>query len=155
MTDSKEKRIGLENQGRLLKRKLEALREGNWGLEPVMSGEGAEHPDYRSLEKQIEAVEAELMAIPCSKASLEHRFDCINSVLERPGEALALREIHLHVDAMSVKVDGPDDAASPPMRLTELFSSGGEKRIVLFGYFPRDELPPEKDFFKEAGRLLG
>jgi hypothetical protein len=150
-----EKRSELEQERRLLQRKLDAMREGNWGLEPMLSHAGDDHLDHRSLGEQITAVENELMALPCSQANLEQRFDCINAVLERPEEGMSMRSIQLHVDDMSVKVKDLADAKSKPLELTEFFSSNGDRRIVLFGYFPRDELPPEKDFFKEAGRYLG
>jgi len=149
-----EKRSELEGQRRLLKRKLDAMQAGNWGLEPMLSGDGEGHSDYRSLEQQVAAVEDELMALPCSQASLDNRFDCINAVLGQPEEWLSLRHVDLHVDAMSLKVKDPADVASKPLELTEFFSASGDRRVALFGYFPRDELPPEKDFFKEAGRYL-
>ncbi len=155
MANLKEKRSELERQRRLLKRKLDAMQAGNWGLEPVLASQELDHPDYPGLGRQIEDIEAELMAMPCSHASLEQRFDCINGVLERPEEGITLHEIELHLDAMSVRVKDPDVASSEPLRLKELVSSTGRKRIVLFGYFPRAELPPEKDFFQEAGRYLG
>jgi hypothetical protein len=61
----------------------------------------------------------------------------------------------LQVDAMSVKVDAAADESTEPLQLTEVFSTSGDRRIVLFGYYPRNELPPETDFFKEAQRFLG
>ena len=155
MMSLKEKRTELEQQKRLLQRKLDAMQAGNWGLKPMLSKTEVNHPDYQTLGEQIEAVEAELMKMPCSKAGLEQRFGCINAVLENPEDGINVREIELHLDAMSVKVKNPDSADEPPIRLSEFFSSGGQKRVALFGYFPRNELPPEKDFFKEAGRYLG
>ncbi len=151
----REKRSELERQKRLLQSKLDTMQAGNWGLEPMLAGEEAEHPDYRTLEQRIGTVEADLMKLPCSKNGLEQRIECINAVLERPEDGINLRQIELHLDAMSVKVEDPATADDPPVRLTEFYSSSGEKRVALFGYFPRDELPPEKDFFKEAGRYLG
>ncbi|MBT8429791.1 MAG: hypothetical protein KJN79_07745 [Gammaproteobacteria bacterium] len=150
-----EKRSELEQQRRLLQRKLDAMRKGNWGMEPVLSNAGDEHPDHRSLGERIEAVEDELMALPCSQASLEQRFECINAILEQPEDGVSLRPIQLRIDAMSVKVQDSADESYEPLQLIEMLSSSGERRIMLFGYFPRDELPPERDFFKEAGRYLG
>ncbi len=139
-----------------MQRKLDAMQAGNWGLEGMLARQEIGHPDYHSLGEQIEKVEAELMNLPCSQAGLEQRFDCINATLKCPEDGLAMRQLKLHVDAMLVKVKDPDSASSEPMELTELYSSSGERRrIVLFGYFPRAELPPEKDFFQEAGRYLG
>ena len=151
----KEKRSELERQKRLLQRKLDAMKAGGFGLDAVLSGDGVQHPDFLSLEQQIESVETELMGMPCSKANLEARFDCINGVMENPERGLSQRTVTLHVDDMSVKVEDPQDTEIPPMQFTEFFSDSGDRRVVLFGYFPRSELPPKKDFFAEAGRYLG
>jgi len=151
----KEKKSELERQKRLLQRKLDAMRAGSFGLDAVMSGDGAQYPDYVSLEQQIQSVEAELMEMPCSQANLELRFDCINGVLEKPEHGLSMRDVTVHVDGMSVKVEDPQNDEEPPLALREFFSDGGNRRVVLFGYFPRAELPPKRDFFEEAGRYLG
>ena len=155
IVDVEEKRSELERQKGLLQRKLDAMRGGNWGLETEPSKEGGGHPDYRSLGEQISAVEDELMKLPCNKASLEHRFDCINAILEKPEEWLSLAPLDLHVDVMSLKVKDAADTASKPLELTKFRALNGGTRVALFGYFPRAELPPEKDFFKEAARILG
>lgn len=155
MLSVKEKRTELESQKRLLQRKLDAMQKGNWGLEPMLSNDGDEHPDYRSLGQQVEAVEAELMTLPCSQASLDNRFDCINAILGEPAKWLSIRRVDLHLDAMSVKLKDTDGATSKPLELNEFYSSSGDSRVALFGYFPRTELPPKKDFFKEASRYLG
>lgn len=150
-----EKRSELELQRRLLQRKLDAMREGDWGLESMFSNVGDDPPDHRSLGDQIAAVEDELMTLPCSTAILEHRIDCINAIFEQPEQGVSLRPIQLHVDAMSVKVDDSAKASNKPLELIEMFSSSGDRRVVLFGYVSRDELPAKLDFFKEAGRYLG
>ena len=95
------------------------------------------------------------MTQPCSAENYEQRFDCINAIFEKPEDWISLRPIQLSVDAMSVKVEDSAADSDPPLELTEMSSTNGVKRVVLFGYFPRDELPPEPDFFKEAGRYLG
>ena len=155
MANLKEKKSELERQRRLLRRKLDAMQAGNWGLEGMLAEQEVDRPDYQSLGQKIEAVETELLGLPCSEAGLEQRFECINATLKRPEDGLAMRQLKLHVDAMLVKVKDPELASSEPLELTELYSSNGRQRIVLFGYFPRAELPPEKDFFAEAGRILG
>jgi hypothetical protein len=155
MANMKEKKSELERQRRLLQRKLDAMQAGNWGLEGMLAEQEVDRPDYQSLGQKIAAVETELLGLPCSQAGLEQRFDCINATLKRPEDGLAMRQLKLHVDAMLVKVKDPELASSEPLELTELYSSNGRQRIVLFGYFPRAELPPEKDFFEEAGRILG
>ncbi len=155
IVDVEEKRSELERQKGLLQRKLDAMRGGNWGLETMTPQEGADHPDYRSLGEQISAVEGELMTLPCNEASLENRFDCINAILEKPEEWLSLSPLDLHIDVMSLKVNDPADGTSQPLELTKFRALNGGTRVALFGYFPRAELPPEKDFFKEAERFLG
>lgn len=155
IVDVEEKRSELERQKGLLQRKLDAMRGGNWGLETMPSQEGGDHPDYHSLGERISAVENELMNLPCNEASLENRFACINAILEKPEEWLSLSPLDLHIDVMSLKVNDPADAASKPLELTKFRALNGGTRVALFGYFPRAELPPKKDFFKEAERFLG
>ena len=151
----KEKNAEAGHQRRLLQRKLDAMRAGNWGLESMLTNVGDDFPDYGSLGQQIKSAEAELMALTGSPANMEAHLEAINAILEKPEDWVALRPIQLHLDAMSVKVQDPGLDSPEPLELTELFSSSGDRRAVLFGYFPRDELPPEKDFFKEATRFLG
>lgn len=155
IVDREEKRSDLERRKGLLQRKLKAMQVGNWGLDEVPSTGAGDHPDYRSLGEQISEMEDELMKLPCSKASLENRFDCINAILERPEEWLSVNRLDLHVDVMSLKVTNSADPSSKPLELTRFRSLNGGTRVGLFGYFPRAELPPKKDFFKEAERLLG
>lgn len=155
IVDVEEKRSKLERQKGLLKRKLETMRGGNWGLEPLAPEGGGGHPDYRSLAEQIAGVEQELMTLPCNEASLENRFDCINAILGSPEEWLSMSQVDLHVDVMTLKVKDSADAGSEPLQLTRFQSLSGDTRVALFGYFPRAELPPKKDFFKEAERFLG
>jgi len=153
--DIKEKRAELAQQRRLLQRKFDAMQVGNWGLEPMLGQEETPRPDYAALEKQIEAGEAELLGLCGPSADLETHFDCINAVFEKPEEGLALRPVEMQIDAMSLKISDPSDASSQALQLDEMYSSSGARRMVLFGYFPRNELPPESDFFKEAQRFLG
>ena len=155
IVDVEEKRSDLETKKGLLQRKLDAMRGGGWGLETMPSKDGGDHLDYRSLGEQISEVEDELMKLPCNQASLENRFDCINAILEKPEEWLSLTPLDLLVDVMSLKVKDAADTASKPLELTKFRALNGGTRVALFGYFPRAELPPEKDFFKEAARILG
>lgn len=155
IVDVEEKRSELEHKKGLLERKLNAMQVGNWGLEEMPSKGADDHPDYRSLGEQISEVEGELMKLPCNEASLENRFGCINTILEKPEEWLSLSQFDLHVDVMSLRLTDSTDATSEPLELTKFRTLNGSTRVALFGYFPRAELPPEKDFFKEAARFLG
>jgi len=155
IVDVEEKRSDLERQKGLLQRKLDVMRGGNWGLETMASEAGGGRPDFRSLGEQISEVEGELMELPCNEASLENRFGCINAILEQPEDWLTLSRFDLNIDVMSLKVKDSADDESEPLQLTKFRALNGNTRVALFGYFPRAELPPEKDFFKEAERLLG
>ena len=155
IVDVEEKRSELERRKGLLQRKLNAMQVGNWGLEEMPAKDADDHPDYRSLGEQISEVEDELMKLPCNEASLENRFDCINAILEKPEDWLSLRKFDLHVDVMSLKLTDSTDARSKPLELTKFRALNGGTRVALFGYFPRAELPPKRDFFAEAGRYLG
>jgi hypothetical protein len=153
--DMKERRSGLERQQRLLQRKLDAMQAGNWGLEPMLAEDGDRHSDYGTLEQQVEEVEAELLKLPSSTTSLEAHFGCIDTVLGQPAEALSLHAVELNVDVRSNRVKDPAPGSPDLLRLTEMRSSNGRARIVLFGYLPFAELPPERDLLEESRRILG
>jgi hypothetical protein len=152
---SKEVRVELEYQRLLLQRKLDAMQAGDWGLSSMLTGTETRHRDRDQLEQQIAAVEEELAAHSDRPADIEDRFAMINAVMSEPAEWLAVREVPLRVDAMLVKREGPEDDAIPPISLTEVYSAGGESRIILPGYIPRDEIPPPTDGLDAARQLLG
>jgi len=151
---TRSKRTDLEQQQRLLKRKLDAMKAGNWGLEPMLAETETEHPDYKTLESEIDTVEAQLLKLRGGQANLEAVYEAISETLGKPGVWIARREIHLNLDSMLLKVDASSSRRSSQLELIEFFSCGGERRIVLPGRFPRQELPEQPDFLEQAQRYL-
>lgn len=148
-------RSELEQQRRLLHRKLDAMRAGNWGLEPVLAKQVISHPDYASLEEEINELDTELLQLGSRPADLEKSFAHINDVLGRASEWLSIREIDMHLDPMMVKrSESSPDVRTSHLHLTEVAAKSGERRIIMLGRFPARELPEQPDFFREASRYL-
>jgi hypothetical protein len=146
----------LAEQRLLLQRKLEAMQSGNWGLDAVFADGDASHPDLAALAGQIEAVESQLLSLGGNPHSLEHSLEHLAATLGDPGHWLDLRSTRLEVNQLSIK-SGPGTAGPVyKLELTELFvAASGERRIVLLGRFPVEDLPPQPDFLAEATRFLG
>jgi hypothetical protein len=151
---ARSKRTELENQRRLLQRKLSAMKAGNWGLEPMLAASEIAHPDHRALESEIETVEAQLLELGTRPFNLEAYFEDIDETLGRPADWIARREIQLNLDHMLIKVDGASDRCASQLELIELSCCSGARRIVLPGRFPRQDLPEQADFLKQAERYL-
>ena len=148
-------RSELEQQRRLLKRKLDAMRAGNWGLEPMLAEQVVQHPDYASLEKEINQLDTELQQLGSRPTDLEKSITHINDVLGRATEWLSIREIQMYLDPMLVKKnEASSDERISHLQLTEVSAKTGERRIILLGYFPAQELPEQPDFLSEAQRYL-
>jgi hypothetical protein len=152
---TRSKRTELEYQRSLLQRKLTAMKQGNWGLEPMMADAEHESPDLPALEAEIDTVETELGELGARPDELEQNFQRIIETLGRPSDWIDLRKTSVGLNSMSVKTADASTPGATQLELYELFSSSGETRVVLPGYFPRQELPERPDFLKEAQRYLG
>ncbi len=139
-------RTELEQQQRLLKRKLAAMKAGNWGLEQMMSHEEHPNQDLASLNAEIEAVETELTKLGASHKVLERNMQIIKDTLNHPEELLDMRAISMKLDSMNIKAEETSSASVNALELIEFYSSTGERRIVLPGWYPAGELPSGRGF---------
>jgi hypothetical protein len=149
------KRTELEYQRSLLQRKLKAMKQGNWGLETMLAQAEHENPDLATLEAEIDSVETELGELGARPNELEQHFQYINETLGHPADCIDVRKTSIGLNSMSVKTEDASTPGASQLELNELFTSSGETRIVLPGYFPRQDLPEQPDFLKEAQRYLG
>jgi hypothetical protein len=154
LTTERKKRGELEQQRRLLRRKLEAMRAGDWGLGAML----AEHPgpslDVGAFEAEIEAIDAELGQFGASALSLEQSLDLIAETMGSPADWLATRRICLRLDYRGIKHSDTSTVPPSEIELTELFAASGITRTVLLGRVPRGEIPEQPDFLKQAARYL-
>jgi hypothetical protein len=149
-------RSGLEQQRRLLQRKLDAMRAGNWGLEAMLAEEEHTHPDYAALEKDISEVDGELLKLGGRPDELEYNLAHISDILGNASELLSVREIEMAIDPMMVKkTDSSSDERTLHLKLNEASAKTGERRIIMLGRFPTRELQEQPDFLNEALRRLG
>jgi len=149
------KRQKLKREQQLLKKKLAAMKAGNWGLEGMFAHEDALANDPATLEAQIDAVEKELFEIGTDTESLQRSLDQLAGVLADPAHWIAKRELSMRLNYMGIRVEDIPGQASNLLDLVELYSASGERRITLPGYIPRAELPERPDFFKAVQRYLG
>lgn len=154
LVEEKKRRGELEQQRVLLRRKLTAMQTGNWGLGSIFGESGGTQPDSAGLEAEIASIDAELGEVGAQALGLEESLEHVADTLSRPGEWLASREIRLNLDYRGVKVAELSAASAQELRLTELFSHTGIRRIVLLGRVPRSEIPERPDFLRQASRYL-
>ena len=133
------RRSELELQQRLLKRKLMAMKAGNWGLEEMLRPEMSGVKDLGSLEAEIETVEAELYKLGASYEVLDRNLQIIKDTLGHPEELLSTRQIEMELDSMNIRAETSTAANIHRLELTEAYSSIGASRIILPGWFPVEE----------------
>ncbi len=150
MVAEKARRGDLARERQLLHRKLAALKSGHWGLDTVFSETDEPTPRLEELEAEIEALEAELGRYGGIELGLEESLRHVMDTLGQPEQWLALRSIRLNLDYRGIKA-----AESEAIEMSEIFSSNGQSRIVLFGRIPRAQLPAPKDTVKLGQAYLG
>ena len=144
----------LEQQQLLLKRKLKAMKSGNWGLEELLRPEMSGAKDFNSLEAEIQSVEKELAKMGASHEVLDRNMQIIKDTLDCPEELLATRTIKLELDSMNIRADTSTSAKVHELELIEAYSGIGASRILLPGWFPVDELPAGRESIADAMRYL-
>jgi hypothetical protein len=147
------KRAEMDRQRCLLRRKLDALRAGNWGLGSALADNGQNEADIDAVEAEIEAIDAELGQFGTNAIGLEQSLDCITGVLGQPKGWLDVRPVTLRLDYRGVKL-ADASAEGNELHLAELCSGTGARRIVLPGHIPRTEMPDRADVVKELSRYL-
>ena len=153
VVDAKARRGELAKNRQLLRRKLEALRSGQWGLEPAFF-EGDEYcPCVEALEADIAAIDEELGQSAGIELGLDESLTHIAETLSRPEDWLALNPLRLNLDYRGIKqgeADSPDT-----VEFSEISSLQGRQRIVLLGWIPRAQLPEPKDSIRLGQAYLG
>ena len=144
----------LEQQQLLLKRKLKAMKAGNWGFEEMLRPEMSGAKDLNALQVEIESVEVELDRMGASHEELDRNLQIIRNTLGSPEELLAMRTIELELDSMNIKADTSTSAKVHKLELIEAYSGIGATRILLPGWFSVDELPAGRESITKAMRYL-
>jgi len=145
----------LKREQRLLNKKLEAMKAGDWGLESMFSPGDEPAPDPGDLAAKIDAVESELLELGAVGGGLEQSLEQLAEVLAQPAHWLYRDEVCMRLTHMGIKTDASSNEPANDLRLIGLFSASGERRIVLPVRLLRNELPERPDFFKQASRYLG
>lgn len=155
LASERRKRGELERQRRLLRRKLDALRAGSWGLGALFDTRELPPSDIPALEAEIESIDGELGRFGTSALSLEQSLEQIADAMGRPADWLAARRIGLRLDYRGIRLPEVSPAPCLEFELTELFSTSGIRRSVLLGRVPCGEIPERPDFLKQTARYLG
>lgn len=154
LTDERLKREGMVQQRRLLRKKLEAMRAGRWGLAPLDCDDESPVSDGANLEDEIEAIDQELGRFAGSALDLDESLERVSSILWAAGDYLGVRDLRLHIDYRGLCV--PESAATPDsdVQLIELFAASGLCRTVLFVRVPVGEIPERSDPLRKAAHYL-
>ena len=149
------KRDELAQERRLLEEKLQALAEGQWGLESVLDRGQSEPADTAAIETRIAGIDAELTRISTSAVTLNDYLAVVSDTLSAPQEHLHRETVSLTLSRMGIKLPEGSKASGDTLELSEFSTGDGRRAIVVLACIPWGELPePSSDFFTEASRYL-
>ena len=155
LANIREERSQLRGQQRLLKRKLECMDTGQWGLESMMfSPEQDERPDQPALELEIAALDAKIEKLGGDSGSFDAALEMVSESLVSIATSLSLHPLELHLDYRGVRSDDPSAKGFTTVELEEVHAFPDRRRIILMCRLPRAALPAKKNFLREAERLL-
>jgi hypothetical protein len=144
-------RAGLEQQCKLLGRKLRTLEAGGWGFEAAGSGKAADLP---ALEAQLEEIQKQLRELGSDTGTLKFHLDTLNDVLGHAEEQLWTTHPVLIIDRKGIKREQLSDDAVE-LKLDELNNADGRRAVTLMVSVPRGEIPTHSDLLANAQRYLG
>ncbi|MEZ5446907.1 MAG: hypothetical protein R3F45_14165 [Gammaproteobacteria bacterium] len=143
-------RAGLEQQCKLLGRKLKTLEAGGWTFEPGGSGKAADLP---KLEAQLEEIQKQLRELGSDTGTLKFHLDTLNDVLGRAEEQLWTTHPSLVIDRKGIRREQASGDAIE-LQLDELNNADGRRAVALLLSVPRGEIRTRGALLSEAQRYL-
>ncbi len=154
LTEALTRIVDMREQRTQLKRKLEVLNAGQWGLESMFSPEESESSNEAALELEVEALDKELEKLGGDTGSLDVALDLVSDSLMNVETSLSLQPLELSLDYRGVKATDPSAKGVHTVKLTEVQAQPDKRRIILMCRLPDTALPEKKNFLREAQRLL-
>jgi hypothetical protein len=144
-------RVELERERALLRRKSAALAAGRWGFDET---EGGAPPDPLALQQQLEEIESQLQALGAGAGLLNAHLGIVVDMLTQAEQNVWITNSPLIINRMHVK-QAQATPQSHEINLAILHNAAGRSRVARLVAIAREELPPQRDFLREAERYLG
>ena len=142
-----------QHQRHLLQAKAGVLRSAGLSLGSLLEASVSPLPDLAAVERQIEAINAELGRMSTDTATLDDHLALVAETLSEPERHFRLDPVSFNLDHMNIKVEPGSARFSNTLTFREI-RVGNQRFIVLLVKFPSSELLEQPDFFEEAQRLL-
>jgi len=146
----KSKRLELEKQTALMRRKLETLEEAGLGFE-VVDSEATK--SRASLQRELDDLENSLESLPAKMELLSANLEALVHVFVNAASKLWTDPASVIIDRMHIKRESVSSTINE-LLLTDFFSANGLTRTGALVSYPTDELLPRKDFLHEVERYL-
>lgn len=152
LVTEREQRVSVRRERQLLESKLRRLQEGRLGLAPVI--EDLPQSDAVSVEEKIAQIEAELSTADVKRSTLEDYLEVCVDTFNTPEAYLRLAPISLTLDHMGRKVEEGSSKSARTLAMQEVSVSDGARAIIMPVKVDPAEMPPPRDFIKEARKYL-
>jgi hypothetical protein len=141
----------LERERELLRRKHAALAAGRWGFDAGGSGPP---PDPQALQDQLADIQSQLQALGTGGGLLTAHLDIVADVLTQAERQLWGARTPLVVDRMGIK-QTQASATAAQLDLAVVHNVAGRQLVARLVGVARAELPPPRDWLREAQQFLG
>lgn len=130
----------LAQERQLLQQKLKAMKETQWGLNPVLESEESEEADIPATEKRIVEIEKELDGLHSKVRYLDDDLSVIASILNAPQEYLQMGSVFLSLNRMGIKSREASDTTEDRIELKEIVVGDDLRVIGMLANIPWDEV---------------
>lgn len=134
------KRDELAHERQLLRQKLQAMKDTQWGLNTVLEGEEPEQADNHATEKRIAEIETELGSLRPEVHYLDDYLTLVASTLNSPQEYLHMDMISLSLNRMGIKTREASDSTVDTIELNEILVGDDRRVIGVLANIPWDEV---------------
>lgn len=149
ISEAKSERAELHQQRDLMRGKLGMLQRGGWSFD----NQGGTPPDHGKVQGELDAIEAQLEALPVDDHTLDGQLGIVTDLLAEAGKHFWAEPVELHLDRMNVKREAENPDARL-IRFSELHNARGQRMAMLLISMNPAELPQRKAFMANADRLM-
>jgi hypothetical protein len=156
--EDRSRRDVLDQERALLRARLRLLERQGAGMAGLASKVTVENDELARLQVDIAMNEANLASISAGPEGLDNQLERLREVLGNPGEHFSVSNRILRLDRQNVVL--AEDSAAPGETLdlqiarVPLPEGPSELRAFVLVRFPRAELLPRGELFRQAARTL-
>ena len=151
--DQRAKDLALQQAYLVMKRRM--LERGRDGMQVLTSDPASIEVQIADVDRALKETTEDYFEAKSSLSLLDGYIGHINAVLTNPEQQVGMKRVHMRLNLLGFKIDGPtSDEPTNELELTDLYIGEGLRAIIALVRIPRDELAPKENLLAQAERFL-